>query len=92
MKLLPLLVGIKFCHKAWRMPTIWIPIVLLWPFFFLFFFFVLVVGLVTLMILDARSVKQSLRFFGGIYTTFCELRGTQVDIENHENRILVLIH
>lgn len=92
MKLLPLFLKLKFRHRTWGIPTLWLPIFLLWPVVFLLGTIFFLVGLIALVILDTRSIGRFCCLFSGIYRTFCELRGTRIDVEDRENRVLILIH
>ena len=91
MNLLPIFLRVKLCHKNWWMPTLWLPLFLLWPFLFVLIFVIFFVGLVAVVILDTRSVRRFFSLFGGIYLTLCALRGTKVDVEHKDNQIFIAI-
>ena len=91
MKLLPLFIRFRMCHKAWVMPTVWLPVVLLWPFVFLLLVPLFLLGLVAIVLLDNRSVSRFFQLCSGTYGAICELRGTRVEVEDRENRIFIAI-
>jgi hypothetical protein len=91
MKLLPIFVRFQLRHKSWGLPTLWLPVVLLWPFVFTLLLLVFFLGVIVVAISDARSLARFTRLFRGLYGAICELRGTRIAVEDRENRIFIAI-
>lgn len=90
--LLPMFVCLKISRKKWGWPSLWIPVILLWPLVFFFLLLAFLLGLLAVAIFDTRSVKSFLRLSAGVYVALCELRGTKIDVETTEHHIFVAVH
>jgi len=92
MKMLPLFIRFKFCHRGWNLPALWFPIVLLWPIVLILVLPVIFLGFIAVVLLDSRSVRRFSLLCGGLYAAFCELRGTRVDVESPEGQLFIAIY
>jgi hypothetical protein len=51
----------------------------------------LAIGLLVVLVVQARTLPSLFALLGGIYTLMCELRGTLVDVHGPDSRILISI-
>ncbi len=91
MMLPPLFMRLTLRFENWGLPSLWLPIVLLWPILFVLLFFVFVIGLVAILILETRSIGRFTEFSLGVYRVLCESRGTSVDVVDGPTKVLVSI-
>ncbi|MBL7715548.1 MAG: hypothetical protein JNL01_08780 [Bdellovibrionales bacterium] len=82
--ILPSLIRIQFkSPKSW-IPPLWIPIFLIWPILLLLSVPVLLFALFSWSKFGPVIVQT--------YRFMCELRGTLVDVESPEAKVLISIH
>jgi len=87
----PLLLRVRLVEPRHRWPTLWLPLLLLWP---LLFGLALVLGLpclVLLCVLAPRSPGAVLSVLGAAYTLVCEMRGTLIDVDGGAAKVFVAI-
>lgn len=84
MKILPTLIRVRFKSPSWGLPTLWIPLFLIWPFVFLLSLPLLIFALIF-------WAKFS-PVLSATYQLMCELRGTHVDVDAKDAKILISIH
>ncbi len=84
----PLVARVRIGTPARSFP-LWIPIVLVWaPLLVLLAPFVLLAMLVALVTAWRWSFLALVR---GLWTTFCEIRGTRVDLETDHRRVWIAL-
>jgi len=91
MKLLPWVLKLRIVCPGFWMPTLWLPVFLLWPIVFLFAIPAFILGLIAILIFDTRSLLRFCRLCGGLYLTLCEFRGTHVDVEGDGSQVYISI-
>lgn len=92
MKLLPAFIGIKVRSTLWRMPTLWLPLFLLWPLFFILLVLLFALGFIFTLILEARSISRFFVSYGAFYDLLCETRGTKINLEGKDTYVFIAIH
>jgi hypothetical protein len=71
--------------------TFWLPVVILWPLWFLAFALIFAVGGIAALAMPGESVARFGAFVAGLYRLLCELRGTRVSLEA-PHRIVIAVY
>jgi ABC-type spermidine/putrescine transport system permease subunit I len=74
-----------------RLPTLWLPLFLLWPLVLLLFVLLFVAGFA----LESRSQRRRSSVFeclAGVWQLLCATRGTTIDVEAATTRVCVSIY
>lgn len=91
MRLPPLFVRLKIGFEGWRLPGLWVPVVLLWPLLFALLFLAFVIGLAAMLVFEPRGLGRFVRLSLGAYALLCESRGMRVDVADRSSVVLVTI-
>jgi hypothetical protein len=90
-RVLPLIASVRLRSPSWRMPTLWLPLFLIWPLVFVIVLPLAALGLLVALVLPDRSAGAGLKVLGAFYVFCCELRGTKIDVNGPDSEILISI-
>ncbi len=91
MKLPPWFIVVKVRTPDFGMPSLWLPVFLLWPFAAMIFGFVYGIGFFFCAFTPFITFKELSLAVSGLYRVLCETRGTRVDVDNADATVLVTI-
>jgi hypothetical protein len=82
---------VRISSPGFGMPTLWLPVVLLWPLLFLALFIAFFVGLAAVVCFEPPSTGRFMKLSAGVYRTLCESRGTRIDVCDRHSQVYVTI-
>ena len=91
MKILPWMMRIRITGRGFWMPTLWLPLFLLWPLVLLLAIPVFLLAIIVVLIFDTRSIGRLMKLFKGLYLTLCELRGMLIDVSDPKGCVSISI-
>ncbi len=77
-------------EHAW--PTLWLPLVVIWPLLLLVLVpLALVVPLIAIL-LDPRQIGRAFKLVGLLFAVLCGLRGVYIDVVGRGSQLLISFH
>jgi hypothetical protein len=77
-------------EHAW--PTLWLPVILLWPLLFLLLVPLALIALLVAIALDPRQTARPFELLGALFAVVCGLRGVRVDVVGRGSQVLISFH
>jgi hypothetical protein len=90
-RLPPWFVRLRIAPSRGFLPTLLLPVFLLWPLLFALLAPLFLFGLLVLLVIDARSLPRWCSLCSGVYRLVCETRGIHVDVRGPHAHVLVSV-
>jgi hypothetical protein len=87
----PLLLRVRLVAPNHRWPTLWLPVVLLWPLLLPLVLVLVLPALLFLCIVAPRSIGAAFSVVFAAYALLCATRGTSIDVAGGPSAVFIAV-